>query len=156
MALDFVLNGQRPRDDWATIAHQSWFSVPLDPPSHEDLTVAHDRAFDEDRTVQKPPRVTTWVIDQTFWSARPIVVLWWRSPWSCTPCASTRRQVIGKSISLKPDFAHVCWWMIGWTRVHAIDALRLDRTLALPPRRMQKKNVWEHSPTRRKKGKCQA
>ena len=105
--------------------------------------------------------------------SRPIVVIWWRSPRSCAhdesiddcvissvsfvrwrseaPCASTRCQVIGKSISLTPDFAHMCWWMIAWTRVHAIDASRLDPTLVLPPRHLHRGNVWEHSPTQKKK-----
>ena len=67
------------------------------------------------------------------------------------PCASTRRQMIGKSTSLKSDFVHVHWWMIAWTQVHAIDASVLDQTLALMPRQLQEINVWEHSPTRNKK-----
>ena len=70
---------------------------------------------------------------------------------SDAPCASTRRQMIGKSTSLKSNFAHVRWWMIAWTRVHAIDASPLDPTLALVPRHLQEKNLWEHSPTRNKK-----
>ena len=57
MALDLVLNEPRSRDDRATIARQLWFFVRLDPPSDGDLMVAHDRASDADRMLQKPPRV---------------------------------------------------------------------------------------------------
>ena len=40
--------------------------------------------------------------------------------------------------------------MITWTQVHAIDAPRSHPTPAMPPRRLQKKNSRELSPTRRK------
>ena len=52
---------------------------------------------------------------------------------------------------INPDFAHVCWWMIAWTQVHAIDASHLDPMLALPPSHLHRGNVWEHSPTLKKK-----
>ena len=38
-----------------------------------------------------------------------------------------------------------------WTRVHAIDASRLDPTILMLSRVLHMKNVWEHSPTRKKK-----
>ena len=58
MAPNFALNEPRSRDDRTTIARQSWFLVFLTPPSDEDPVVAHDRASDEDLTLQKPPHVT--------------------------------------------------------------------------------------------------
>ena len=68
VAPDFSLNGprshdirSRSRDDRATIARQTWFFVPLDPLSDEDLMVAHDHASDEDWTLWKPPHVVGYV-----------------------------------------------------------------------------------------------
>ena len=47
---------QSPRDR-AMIACRSWFFVRYDPPSDGDLTVDRDRGSDEDRALQKAPRV---------------------------------------------------------------------------------------------------
>ena len=55
VAPDFALNEPRSRDNQATIARRSWFFIRLDPPSDGDLMVAHNRASDEDRMLQKPP-----------------------------------------------------------------------------------------------------
>ena len=40
---------------------------------------------------------------------------------------------------------------IALTRVHVIDARRSEPMPVIRPRHLQKKNPWEHSPTRTKK-----
>ena len=53
--------------------------------------------------------------------------------------------------SLKALLRHVSWSMIALTRVHTINAPLSHPTLAMPPRRVQKKNSWGLSPTWRKR-----
>ena len=59
MAPNLALNASRSHADRATIACRSWFFVRHDLPSDGDLTVDRDGASDEDRALQKAPRVST-------------------------------------------------------------------------------------------------
>ena len=42
------------------------------------------------------------------------------------------------------------WWLIEWTRVHAIDGSSLNLTSAMRPRHLHHRTVWGYSLTRRK------
>ena len=64
---------------------------------------------------------------------------------------SKRHQVSPRSNPLTRYFKHVRWWIIAWTRVHAIDASRLDPTPTARPRCLHKLNSAGHSPTRNKR-----
>ena len=63
---------------------------------------------------------------------------------------STRQHVSPRSHPLSLLFQHVRWWMIAWTRVHAIEGSHLDPTQPCRHVAYNIKNVWEHNPTRRK------
>ena len=136
--------------------------------------------FDEDPMLRKTPRVATvrgrsgCIV--TIWSRSPrdhvdedqrsrsfhvsptisgndpclahVFLVWWRSG---DRDVSTRHQVGPPSNPLIPYFEHVRWWMIVWTRVHAIDASCLDPTPIARPRRLHRWDSTGHSPTRNKK-----
>ena len=76
-----------------------------------------------------------------------MITLWWKLDTSDSSTCHQVSPLIAFTYALLPVHGYL---MIAWTRVHVISAILTTSTPAVLHRSLQKKNVWEQSPTQKK------
>ena len=108
---------------------------------HEPSTSSDCASGDWMVTIAQSRRPWLWGVSVIRWRkiVMVIVIAMQSVRWgSSAPASSTCHKVNHRSNPLTLLFQHVLWWMIAWTRVHAINGLSLDPTRAIRPRHLKK------------------